>query len=100
MKVSELTLELVKSYLRIDGDNDDMLVTLLLESAKAYASGYMGCTIEDMDQWPDVTIAILAMIADNYEVRQFTTSVVSASPLILGALDLHCSNLLAEDDDE
>lgn len=100
MKVSELTLDLVKQYLRIDGDDDNILVNLLLESAKAYASGYMGCTIEDMDQWPDVTIAILAMIADTYEVRQFTTSVVSTSPLILGALDMHCVNLLAEDDEE
>ena len=100
MKVSELTIDLVKQYLRIDGNDDDILVNLLLESAKAYASGYMGCAIEDMDQWPDVTIAILAMVADTYEVRQFTTSVVSTSPLILGALDMHCTNLLAEDDSE
>lgn len=99
MKVSELTIDIIKQYLRIDGDDDDILVELLFASAKAYATGYMGCTEEDLDKWPDVTIAILAMIADTYEVRQFTTSVISASPLILGALDLHCSNLLAGDDE-
>ena len=99
MKVSELTLNLVKQYLRIDGDEDDTIVNLLIDSSKAYATDYIGCTEDDLDKWPDVTVAILAMIADTYEVRQFTTSVVSTSPLILGTLDLHCSNLVAEADE-
>lgn len=99
MKVSELTLNLVKQYLRIDGDDDDTLVNLLIDSSKAYVTDYIGCNEDDLDKWPDVTVAILAIIADTYEVRQFTTSVVSTSPLILSTLDLHCSNLVAEADE-
>ena len=45
----------------------------------------------------DVTIVVLALIADSYEVRQFTTSTITLNPLMQGVLDLHCSNFLAFD---
>ena len=97
MKVSELTLDVIKKYLRVDGNDDNILLNMLLASSIQYCTSYMGCTKEDLDKYADVTIVVLALIADSYEVRQFTTSTITLNPLMQGVLDLHCSNFLAYD---
>lgn len=97
MKVSELTLPTIKQYLRVDGNEDDTLLQALLASAIQYSTSYMGCTKEDLDKYEDVTIVILSLISDSYEVRQFTTSTVTLNPVMQGVLDLHCSNFLGVD---
>lgn len=100
MKVSELTLPTIKQYLRVDGNDDDALLDALLASAIQYCTSYMGCTKEELDKYEDVTIAILSLISDSYEVRQFTTSTVTLNPVMQGVLDLHCSNFLGVDVDQ
>lgn len=98
MKVSELTLDIIKQYLRIDGNDDDILLQMLLASAIGYCTGYMGCSQLELDKYPDVTIVVLSLIADSYEVRQFTTSTITLNPVMQGVLDLHCSNFIAGDE--
>lgn len=97
MKVSELTLDIIKQYLRIDGNNDDILLEMLRASSIQYCTSYMGCTIEDLDKYNDVTIVVLSLISDSYEVRQFTTSTITLNPIMQGVLDLHCSNFIGSD---
>ncbi len=97
MKVSELTLDIVKQYLRIDGNDDDILLNALQAAAIQYCTSYMGCTTEDLNKYDDVTIVVLALISDSYEVRQFTTSTVTLNPIMQGVLDLHCSNFVCSD---
>lgn len=97
MKLSELTLPTIKQYLRIDGNNDDVMINMLLNFAIQYCTSYMGCTKADLEKYEDVTIVILALISDGYEVRQFTTSTVTLNPTLQGVLDLHCSNFLGGD---
>lgn len=96
MKTSELTLDIIKQYLRIDGNDDDILLNAFLSASIQYCTSYMGCTLEDLEKYDDVTIVILALIADSYEVRQFTTSTVTTNPILQGVLDLHCSNFLGD----
>lgn len=95
MKVSELTLPTIKQYLRVDGNSDDILLEALLAAAIQYCTSYMGCTTEELNKYDDVTIVVLALISDSYEVRQFTTSTVTLNPVMQGVLDLHCSNFIA-----
>lgn len=96
MKTSELTLDVIKQYLRIDGNDDDILLNAFLSASIQYCTSYMGCTLEDLDKYDDVTIVILALISDSYEVRQFTTSTVTTNPIMQGVLDLHCGNFLGD----
>ena len=96
MKVSELTLDTIKQYLRIDGNDDDILLNAFLSASIQYCTSYMGCTLEDLEKYDDVTIVILALVSDSYEVRQFTTSTVTTNPIMQGVLDLHCSNFLGD----
>lgn len=97
MKVSELTLPTIKNYLRVDGNDDDALLTMLLNFSIQYCTSYMGCTKADLEKYEDVTIVILALISDSYEVRQFTTSTITLNPIMQGVLDLHCGNFLGVD---
>lgn len=96
MKTSELTLDVIKQYLRIDGNDDDVLLNAFLSASIQYCTSYMGCTLEDLEKYDDVTIVILALVADSYEVRQFTTSTVTTNPIMRGVLDLHCGNFLGD----
>ena len=96
MKTSELTLDVIKQYLRIDGNDDDILLNAFLSASIQYCTSYMGCALEDLEKYDDVTIVILALISDSYEVRQFTTSTVTTNPIMQGVLDLHCSNFLGD----
>lgn len=97
MKVSELTLPVIKQYLRIDGNEDNLLLNAFLSASIQYCTSYMGCTKEDLEQYEDVTIVILSLLSDSYEVRQFTTSTITLNPIMQGILDLHCSNFLGSD---
>lgn len=97
MKVSELTLPVIKQYLRIDGNGDDVLLTMFRDSAIMYCTSYMGCTEKDLEKYSDVTTVILSLISDSYEVRQFTTSTITLNPIMQGVLDLHCSNFIGGD---
>lgn len=96
MKTSELTLDVIKQYLRIDSNDDDILLNAFLSASIQYCTSYMGCTLKDLEKYDDVTIVILALISDSYEVRQFTTSTVTTNPIMQGVLDLHCSNFLGD----
>ena len=96
MKTSELTLDVIKQYLRIDGNDDNILLNAFLSASIQYCTSYMGCTLEDLEKYDDVTIVILALISDSYEVRQFTTSTVTTNPIMQGVLDLHCNNFLGD----
>lgn len=96
MKTSELTLDVIKQYLRIDSNDDDILLNAFLSASIQYCTSYMGCTIEDLEKYDDVTVVILALISDSYEVRQFTTSTVTTNPIMQGVLDLHCGNFLGD----
>lgn len=97
MKVSELTLPVIKQYLRIDGNDDDVLLNMFKDSAITYCCSYMGCSKQDLEKYPDVSVVVLSLISDSYEVRQFTTSIVTTNPIMQGVLDLHCSNFLGGD---
>lgn len=71
MKPSELTDKYIAEYLKIDDTED---VTPMKEAAFAFASAYTGlpqtATEEkSLDDHEDITIAILALIADMHENR-------------------------------
>lgn len=97
MKVSELTLPVIKQYLRIDGNDDDVLLNMFKDSAITYCTSYMGCSKQDLEKYPDVSVVVLSLISDSYEIRQFTTSTITLNPVMQGVLDLHCGNFLGGD---
>lgn len=94
MKVSELTLEFVKDYMRVDFDEDDQLIQMLLTMSKRYCANMIGCEIEDLDQFEDVTGCVLAVTAESYDVRQFTGETSQFDTLLRLVLNSHCKNFI------
>ena len=94
MKVSDLTIDIVKNYLRVDGNEDDVLITAILNAAKQYAASYTGLDSEEINQYDDIPLAILTLCADMYDLRQFTVPSVQTNPTVLQILGSHSRNLL------
>lgn len=99
MKVSEIDLPTLKQYLRVDGDDDDILLTAYLDSAKEYMTSYLGCSIADLDKYAPLAVVAMAIVADAYEVRQFTSTTITKNPLIEQMLAMYCDNFLEVSDE-
>lgn len=94
MKVSEITVELVKQYCRIDTSDDDALLALILPAATNFCKSYTGLSNEEMDEYEDMTLAVLAFCGEMYEVRQVTMDGIAINPTVAQILGSHSYNLI------
>jgi len=100
MMVSELTVDDVKNYLRVDTDTDNSLITVILSAAKRFCAQYTGLTLEALDSYEDMPLAVLAVCADMYEVRQLTLNGTQLNPTTAQILGTYSTNLLPSEGDE
>lgn len=93
VKITEIDLDLVKEYLRIDHNDDDEMLITMLTAAKSFIQSYLNKKFEDFDELPnEFTIACLAIISHWYEKREIQSSKDSGKELsyiFSGLLDLH-----------
>lgn len=98
MKVSEITTEYIADYLRIDEPEEIQLreIEATKAAAIAYASSYTGLSVEELDNYEDITIAILIQISDMYENRNLYLDYKSKeiNRAVTGILGLYQRNLL------
>ncbi len=99
MTVSELTVDNVKNYLRVDTDIDDTLLAVILPAAKRFCAQYTGLTLEALDSYEDMPLAVLAVAADMYEVRQLTLNGTQLNPTTAQILGTYSTNLLPSEGD-
>ena len=97
--VSTMTLAMVKNYLRVDTSADDSLLTVILAAAKRFCAQYTGLTLEDLDDYEDMPLAVLAVAADMYEVRQVTLNGTQINPTTAQILGTYSTNLLPSEGD-
>lgn len=98
MKLSELTHEIIAEYVHIE--EDDILIDPLLKAAVSYAVSYTGHTVEELDEYEDVAIAVLLKISDLYDQRTEHTDKPVNNPAIETILAMHQSTLLPTVEDE
>lgn len=66
-----LTLEEAKKYLRVDGDEEDSLITDFIQSAVDICEGIMRRSITEFDPVPEtINQAILFIVSQFYEFRE------------------------------
>lgn len=95
MKISGIEIDMVKQYLRIDGNDDDLLLPLIMSGAKAYIIGYTGIKLDaDLDNKEDLTIVYLALISDMYDNRAVTVEKDKVNKILDSILNMYCINLL------
>ena len=94
MKISAVTLNHLKDYIRLDGDDENTFLTTILTGAKSYIQGFTGLTSEKMDEKEDLTLALLVLCSEMYDNRQFTVDKDSINPVAKSILCMHSVNLL------
>ncbi|SHJ05991.1 uncharacterized phage protein (possible DNA packaging) [Anaerovibrio lipolyticus DSM 3074] len=94
MTVSEITIEILKNYLRIDGSDDDVLLNHILQASIDYVCNYTGRTLEELEMYNDIPLAVLCLCSQLYENREYTTDKININPAISQILGSHSNNLL------
>lgn len=89
MKVSELTVDFLREYVRADGSSA-MMLEPMLNAAIHYVMAYTGLSSDQLDEHEDITLAVMSLVADLYDVRQFTVQSAEVNPTVKSILDQHC----------
>jgi hypothetical protein len=94
VKVSEITTETLREYLKTDEDSASL--QLFLDGAKSYVAGYAGLDDEQMDGSDDIALCVLAVASDMYDQRQTQVGVNNSyiNRLVDSMLFMHSRNLL------
>ena len=72
--VSDIDVAFVKQFLRIDWDEDDIELNLMLEAAKAFLLEHTEKTIEELDKIKYATICVLKLTSDFYHNKLATNN--------------------------
>lgn len=67
-----MELDVIKEYLKIDFDDDDRLLEMLLGAARRYVFDAVGYQPDETDE--RVKLLLLVLISDWYEHREYTDS--------------------------
>lgn len=97
MKLGELDGAYLANYLRLDEPEEVVIKELqaMQSAAISFACHYTGLTEQELDEIPEMTIAVLTIIGDMYDNRQFQLD--KNMPLNRTAdmiLSMHSVNLL------
>lgn len=96
MKISEITLDVVKDYINAF-EEADANIQMLLNASKFYILKRTGIPEDKLDDYEDLTIVVLCICSDMYDRRQFTndtTSGTTVNPIVDSILNMHSFNLV------
>lgn len=94
-KVSEITVEDLKTYLRISDDlsNDDKkFLETILNSSINYIKNNTG--IDDVDKYSDLVIVVFVLCQDMYDNRTLYVDKNNVNKVVSSILGQHDNNLL------
>lgn len=95
-KVGEVTIQDLVDYLRIteiDAAQEQVLTTMRA-AAINYIVGVTGLTLEALDNYPDLTIALYALVQDMYDNRTYYVDRANISDTVSTILNMYRTNLL------
>ena len=100
MKVSDLTVEIVATFCRIDDDATDkeLLNSMFLPAAKAHVRKHTGLTDEEMDKHEDIPIAICALCSHMYDNRSVEVTSEKVNQLVEDIIGKYDKNLIPRGD--
>lgn len=99
-KVSEITIEEIANYIRLD-DYDDVELETYLNIAKNYISNYTGIPetskvegAETLDTYADFVIVVYVLCQDMYDNRVMYVDGKNINKVVQTILDMHTRNNL------
>lgn len=93
MKISLLTNEIIIKYCNAYEEDIDLL-TLFKDSAISYIKGQTGLDNIQLDDYEDMTLAVLTLISDMYDNRSIQVDKSNINQIIDSILFMHSTNLL------
>lgn len=96
-KVSEITIEDVARYIRVD-DYEESEIETYLNIAKSYISSYTGIPVtsegESLDDFPDFVIVVYILCQDMHDNRALYVDKNNINKVVQTILDMHTRNYL------
>ena len=95
-KLSEITQTDLVDYLRISelDSSQTQLLTTIQAAATNYIVGVTGLTLEQLDNYPDLTLALYALVQDMYDNRAIYVDKANISDTVSTILNMYRTNLL------
>lgn len=95
-KVSDIKVEDIADYLRIDEptDADKQTLNNLLGIAKTYIESYTGRSEQELDNYQDFVIVALVLVQDMYDNRTMYVDSTNLNTVVETILGMHSVNLL------
>lgn len=98
MKISEITVDNLAQYLRLDEPSatEKQEIQQMLDSAVSYITSYTGLKKEELDKYEDLSQVVYILVADffdnrNYYIEGKPQNVNKSVEIILG---MHSMNLV------
>lgn len=94
-KVSEITVDDLKSYLRISDDlsaDDKKYLSTILNVSKDYIKNNTG--IDDIDKYSDLVIVVFVLCQDMYDTRTLYVDKNNVNKVVSSILSQHDNTLL------
>ena len=95
-KISEITLNDLVDYLHLTelDSSQTQLLTTIKAAAINYVVGVTKLTLEQLDNYPDLTIAVYALVQDMYDNRAIYVDKANISDTVSTILNMYRTNLL------
>lgn len=93
MKVSEIEVEHVVQYIKLDEYDEDELQAIL-DAAKAFIQSYTGLSKDEVDQHEDFYIVVMILCQDMHDNRCIYVDKNNLNKVVDTILGMHCVNLL------
>ena len=95
-KVSDITVESVADYLRLDEVTESEINTLntLISVATSFIKNYTGLDDADVDKYPEFVIVVLILCQDMWDNRTMYVDSKELNNTVQSILAMHSVNLL------
>ena len=95
-RISEITTDDLVDYLRLpDVDSAQLqLLTTIKAAAVNYIVGVTNLSLEQLDNYPDLTLALYALVQDMYDNRAIYVEKANISDTVSTILNMYRTNLL------
>ena len=94
MKISDITIDLIKEHCGISGDDSNALIEVYKDAALAQICAYTGLTAAELDGLEDIAYAFLAIVGEMFSVREMTVEITDLNPMAKQILESHRRNFL------
>lgn len=95
-KVSDITVESVADYLRLDEVTDSEIntLTMLISIATSFIKSYTGLDDAGVDKYPEFVIVVLILCQDMWDNRTMYVDSKDMNNTVQSILAMHSVNLL------